>query len=96
MREAPFYKFVLTGGPCGGKTTALARLSSYLRERGFEVFTVPEAFTICVNNGFDFNYFGVDGMGNCIQATVMDIQMSLEDSFERILRATGKPSVMLW
>lgn len=95
VREAPFYKFVLTGGPCGGKTTALARLSSYLRERGFEVFTVPEAFTICVNNGFDFNYFGVDGMGNCMQATVMDIQISLEDSFERILRATGKPSVML-
>ncbi len=42
QKSAPFYKLVLTGGPCGGKTTALARLSSYLRERGFEVFTVPE------------------------------------------------------
>ena len=27
-------KFVLTGGPCGGKTTALARLKQYLEERG--------------------------------------------------------------
>lgn len=24
---APIYKIVLTGGPCGGKTTALARVS---------------------------------------------------------------------
>ena len=30
-KETPYYKFVLTGGPCGGKTTALARLSSFRR-----------------------------------------------------------------
>jgi predicted NACHT family NTPase len=28
------YKFVLTGGPCSGKTTALERLQVFLRERG--------------------------------------------------------------
>lgn len=50
-------KKVLTGGPCGGKTTALARLSSYLRDRGFEIFTVPEAFTILASNGFSMDYF---------------------------------------
>lgn len=47
----PVYKIVLTGGPCGGKTTLLARLSPYLRERGFEVMTCPEAFTLLVMNG---------------------------------------------
>ena len=36
-------KFVLTGGPCGGKTTALARIRTFLGERGFRVFFVPEA-----------------------------------------------------
>ena len=35
----PIYKIVMTGGPCGGKTTCLERLSNYLRERGFEVIT---------------------------------------------------------
>lgn len=35
-------RFVLTGGPCAGKTTALARLSSFLRHRGYRVYTVPE------------------------------------------------------
>lgn len=29
--EAPIYKFVLTGGPCAGKTTSLDRLSTYFR-----------------------------------------------------------------
>jgi predicted ATPase len=94
-KSAPFHKFVLTGGPCGGKTTALARLSSYLRERGFEVITVPEAFTILASNGFDMSYFAVEGMPFCVQSSVMDMQMALEDSFERVLRAKGKPGVLL-
>ncbi|KAF1322621.1 Isoform b, partial [Globisporangium splendens] len=29
---APIYKFVLTGGPCAGKTTSLDRLSTYFRD----------------------------------------------------------------
>lgn len=28
---APIYKFVLTGGPCAGKTTSLERLSTFFR-----------------------------------------------------------------
>lgn len=32
--QIPFFKFVLTGGPCGGKTTGLARVYSFLKERG--------------------------------------------------------------
>jgi signal recognition particle GTPase len=65
LKSSPFFKFVLTGGPCGGKTTSLARLSSYLRERGFEVMTAPEAFTILAGNGFRMDYFSVDGMPKC-------------------------------
>lgn len=30
----PVYKFVLTGGPCAGKTTALARMSAFFKEKG--------------------------------------------------------------
>lgn len=31
---AAVYKFVLTGGPCAGKTTALARMGDFFREKG--------------------------------------------------------------
>lgn len=30
------YRFVLTGGPCSGKTTAMEKLQVFLRERGEE------------------------------------------------------------
>ncbi|KAL7555218.1 hypothetical protein ACHAWF_018963 [Thalassiosira exigua] len=93
---APVYKIVLTGGPCGGKTTSLARLSPYLRERGFEVITCPEAFSLLISNGMAFNYFSaVEGMEVVVQDTVMDMQIGLEDGFERVLRARGKPAVLL-
>ena len=93
----PVYKIVLTGGPCGGKTTLLARLSPYLRERGFEVMTCPEAFTLLVMNGMQpGDYFAsVDGMPIVVQDSVLDMQVSLEDSLERVLRARGKPAVLL-
>ena len=53
----PLYRFVISGGPCGGKTTALARVFSYLRERGFEVINCPEAYTILNSNGMSFDFF---------------------------------------
>jgi len=90
-----FFKIVLTGGPCGGKTTSLARLSSYLRERGYEVMTCPEAFSIIATNGFSDNFNSVEGMLMQIQHSVLDLQVSIEDSFEVLLRASGKPSVLL-
>jgi len=32
----------ITGGPCGGKTTSLARIQEVLPARGFDVIVVPE------------------------------------------------------
>ncbi|CAJ1946441.1 unnamed protein product [Cylindrotheca closterium] len=93
--KIPFFKFVLTGGPCAGKTTALARIYSYLRERGFEVITCPECFTILASNGLSLDFFGVDGMDKIIQNSVMDIQISMEEGLEKTLRGFGKPAVLL-
>lgn len=77
-------------------TTCFFQLSPYLRERGFEVITCPEAFSLLVSNGMTFDYLGaVEGMDNVVQDTVMDMQIGLEDSFERVLRARGKPGVLL-
>lgn len=39
-------KIVLTGGPCGGKSSSLAYLTSSLKDRGYRVLTVPEASTL--------------------------------------------------
>lgn len=42
---------VLTGGPCAGKTTALAVLKECLEERGYKVFIVSESATELINKG---------------------------------------------
>jgi len=93
--KMPLFKFILTGGPCGGKTTAIARLSSFLRERGFEVIACAEVYTILASNGMSSGFYSTDGMDTVIQNSVLDIQLSLEDSLERVLKARGKPAVLL-
>ncbi len=39
--EFPIYKIVITGGPCGGKTTGLDRIKKEMIEKGFRVFSIP-------------------------------------------------------
>ncbi len=71
-------RVVMTGGPCAGKTTALARVSDWFESHGWTVIRVPEAATLMILggarpdvavNGFDF------------QTALLKVQMSLEDSF---------------
>jgi hypothetical protein len=87
--KKPLFKFILTGGPCGGKTTAIARLTSFLRERGFEVIACAEVYTIFASNGMSFDFYTTDGMDVVIQNSVLDVQLSLEDSLERVLKASA-------
>ena len=54
-------EIVLTGGACGGKTTALASLAHLLRVRGVRAITIPEAFTMIVSGG-------VDGVGDMVRS----------------------------
>ena len=91
----PIYRFVFTGGPCGGKTTALARVFSFLRERGFEAITCPEAYTLLSSNGMSAHLFSTEGMPLYIQSAVFDTQMTLENSVQSVLKARGKPGVIL-
>jgi putative protein kinase ArgK-like GTPase of G3E family len=47
----PIYRVCLTGGPCAGKTTALAHLSTFLTTLGYKVLQVPEAATLLMKGG---------------------------------------------
>lgn len=90
------YRIVLTGGPCAGKTTALARLSGFLQERGFRVFTVPEAATMLFVNGASVADFGRgESMIIAFQKAVLDGQIALENGFARVAAATRSPAVLL-
>uniref|UniRef100_A0A0K0E1Q2 AAA_28 domain-containing protein n=1 Tax=Strongyloides stercoralis TaxID=6248 RepID=A0A0K0E1Q2_STRER len=48
------YKVVLTGGPCGGKTTGQERLESFFTSIGWIVLKVPETATTLMKGGIRF------------------------------------------
>ena len=83
------FKIVLTGGPCAGKTTALARVSNFLRSRGFTVYSVPEAATLIFQNGGAFFDQGAEEDVIVFQTKLIKLQMHLEDTFEELARTSA-------
>jgi CYTH domain-containing protein/predicted ATPase len=51
MEQRRLTQVVLTGGPCSGKTSALAYLRQGLADRGVRVITVPEAASLVITGG---------------------------------------------
>jgi len=45
------WSFVLTGGPCSGKTTGLSTIEQELSNRGYYVLVVPETATELISTG---------------------------------------------
>lgn len=87
------YRVVLTGGPCGGKTTSLAHLTEQLEKHGYRVFRVPEAATLLFTGGVSRPDIGLDEIG--FQTNLMKLQMFLEDTYSAQAKACGEPSVVL-
>lgn len=52
------WKIVVTGGPCGGKTTALDIMEKELTKKGFKVIIVPETATELISSGIKPNEIG--------------------------------------
>lgn len=90
----PVYKIVLTGGPCAGKTTALARIREHFLSHGFRIYTVPETATILLTNGLSFKNIP-PGQLFVAQSNMMKAQVSMENTFEEIARSTGDKSIII-
>jgi len=80
-------RFVLTGGPCGGKTTILQMLMDRLRDLGYRVLVVPEAATIVIRNFPDIAHIITNDRlrYRSIQRTIIRVNYELE----RLLLATS-------
>lgn len=88
------FRIVLTGGPCGGKTTAMSHISDRLRSLGFNVFVVPEVATMMILGGIAL--LGDDpSYVMQTQVSVLENQLHLEKMFTKQAKLTGKPSVIL-
>lgn len=91
---------VLTGGPCGGKSSSLAHLSNALKAQRFNVLTVPEVPTLLMSNGCYFP--GIDGDPTQLltyETRLVHLQMQLEATFTALAAvntaSNGWPSVVV-
>ncbi|HYD93165.1 MAG TPA: AAA family ATPase [Candidatus Paceibacterota bacterium] len=83
---------VLTGGPCGGKTTALAHLEWELPRHGVRVITVPEAARMLMSSGLIPAQVG----WGAFQEAILRTQLAHEDTFRSLAsRYESGPTVML-
>ncbi len=57
MLNKKICKFVLTGGPCGGKTSALSWISNFYTKLGWKVLIVNEAATELITSGIKPTHF---------------------------------------
>ena len=62
------WEFVITGGPCSGKTTGLDALEPYFSEKGYKVIVVPETATEVIKSGILFK----DVPAGIFQEVVLD------------------------
>jgi predicted ATPase len=73
------FRIVLTGGPCGGKSTALVGMAAAFRNRGLDCVTLPEVATIVKNAGFEYPAAGPHALLHTFEATILSLSLSLED-----------------
>lgn len=85
-------KVCITGGPCGGKSRIMSRLTEVLSERGYKVFICPETATELILNGI--------GPGKNInlddfQSLVLDKQISKENIYEEASKYFNKDKLVI-
>lgn len=87
------YRVCITGGPCAGKTTAIAAIKQDLTQLGVKVLVVPEAATILMKGGaFIVSTGFTEAQGLLFQKCLMRLQVALEDSFIDIAKLSDKGS----
>ena len=86
------FRFVITGGPCGGKTTALAHVRRYFEEKGFGIVTVPETATELISSGISPWTVGSSFVYQSVQ---LRLQVEKERVYEFGARLLGKERVIL-
>lgn len=89
------YKFVITGGPCAGKSTCLTWLSEKFKPK-YEVFIVPECATLTITSGFNIfpDRFTTAQHVEVITG-MMKYQMDMENYFYDVAKDEKKDVIII-
>ena len=87
-------KICLTGGPCAGKSTALAKIERELTDLGYKVFIIDEVATRLINRGI--KPFGDDSIDMFeFEQIMLKHQLKEEETFEKVCNMINKKCVII-
>lgn len=95
VRSRKVVRAVLTGGPCGGKSTALAHISERMDDLGFTVYMLPEASTLMFTSGCPFPVTGTPAAQLCWEAAKLRLQEAMENEFISVAVSQDSPTLLL-
>ncbi len=88
------FRIALTGGPCAGKTTALAQIIERFSDLGYLVYALPETPTIFSNVSINFLTPDKQYFYN-IEKAVLKYQIMMEDTFLELARNAPQPVIII-
>ena len=91
MREQNVVKIVLTGGPCGGKTSSLEILKTKLSNKGYNVMIVQEVATDLMQRGISSETLGRENF----QKKVLKWQIEKEQIYIRKLQEMNQIGILI-
>lgn len=87
-------RIALTGGPCAGKTTALAQIIEHFSDLGYLVYALPETPTLFSNASINFATPDRQYFYN-IEKAVMKYQIQMEDTFLELAHSASRPVLII-
>ncbi|XP_005110172.1 TRPL translocation defect protein 14 [Aplysia californica] len=89
-----FYKVVLTGGPCGGKTTGQIRLSTFFENLGWKVYRAPEAAMTYLGGGVRFPDLSRDEAFR-LQEDIIKTMMVIEKTYHNLAESRNRNTLLI-
>lgn len=86
------YEFVITGGPCAGKTTGLSKLDRVFTNRGYKVIIVAETATEVILSGITPNDFSTIAF----QQVIISRGLNKEKTVRKAVRDIPKDVVIFY
>ncbi|GAB6029835.1 TRPL translocation defect protein 14 [Chamberlinius hualienensis] len=92
--EKVIFKLVLTGGPCGGKTTGQERLRTFFENLGWKVYRVPETASVLLGGGIQFaDLSPVDAYK--FQENLLRTMIQIENTFFQLAESCKKNCLVI-
>ncbi|XP_075589280.1 TRPL translocation defect 14 isoform X3 [Dermatophagoides farinae] len=88
------YRLALTGGPCSGKTTGQARISTFFENLGWKVYRVPETATTLFSGGIRFPELNKDEADK-FQENLIKVMISIERTFFTLAQSCNRNCLII-